>query len=234
MDIRRSVAAFNKQRGEKWENPFKIGELILIFQLPMERDHKLFSKCRDLFPVVRIESPFQVHYEDRGKEKIAHVRHCKRFNSGAANGKKAYVIANNDIISNDSMDHPGEGPRDDERAGDLLTPKGGTFTGGMEAIMQKQRKRGRTFRRQSLPHRSRKMFFECIEVSFQGSVRAFMEIPSFVDWVNSIQGPSHVIGIRVVTAKGGPDSQELSDFMISVLHIEGAPGSWRQRRIVFL
>ena len=30
-DIRWSVAPFNKQRGEKQENPFKIGELILIF-----------------------------------------------------------------------------------------------------------------------------------------------------------------------------------------------------------
>ena len=140
------------------------------------------------------------------------------------------------IISNDPMDHPGEGPRDDERAGDLLTPQGwgGTFTGGMEAIMQKQRKRGRTFRRQSLPHHSRKMSFECIEVSFQGSVRAFMEIPSFVASENSIQGPSQVIGIRGVSAKGGPGSQELSDFITSVLHIEGAPGRWRRRHIGFL
>ena len=40
--------------------------------------------------------------------------------------------------------------------------------------MQKQRKRRTTFRRQSLPHRSRKMSFERIEVSFQGSVRAFI------------------------------------------------------------
>ena len=49
-----------------------------------------------------------------------------------------------------------------------------------------------------------------------------MEIPSFVAWVNSIPGPSRVIGIRGVSAKDGPDSQELSDFMTSVLRIEGA------------
>ena len=96
-DIRRSVAPYNKQKGEKRENPFKIGELILIFQQPMERDVKLSHKWRDPFPIIRIENPFQVHYEDRGKEKIAHVRHCKRFNLVEANGKKAYII----IISND-------------------------------------------------------------------------------------------------------------------------------------
>ena len=43
-DIRRSVASFNKQKGERRENPFKVGELILIFQQPMERDHKLSPK----------------------------------------------------------------------------------------------------------------------------------------------------------------------------------------------
>ena len=204
----------------------------------MERDHKLSPKWRGPFPLLGFENPFQVHYKDRGKEKIAHVRHPKRFNSVATNDKKACVIANNDIISNDSMDHQGEGPGDDEDAGDLLTQwwvgGGGESMEGTEAIMQKRRKRGRSFRCQSLPHRSRKMSFEHIELCFQGSVRAFMEITSFVAWVNSIQGPSQVIGIRGVSAMGGPDNQELSDFMTSVLCIEGATGRWRRRRIRFL
>ena len=103
-DIRRTVAPFNKRGGGgEWENPFKIGELILIFQQPMERDHKLSPKWRGIFPTVRIENPFQVHYEDRGREKIAHVRHCKRFKSLATTGKGDYVIANNDVINDDSM-----------------------------------------------------------------------------------------------------------------------------------
>ena len=64
-----SVASFNKQKGERWENLFKVGELILIFQQPMKRDHKLSPKWRGPFPIIRIENPFQVHYEDRGKRK---------------------------------------------------------------------------------------------------------------------------------------------------------------------
>ena len=100
--------------------------------------------------------------------------------------------------------------------------------------MQKQRKRGRSFRRQSLPLCPRKMSLERIEVCFQGSVRAFMEIASFTAWVNSIRGPSKVIGIRGVSAKSGPGNEELSDFMTSVLHIEGTPGCWRRRRTGFL
>ena len=124
-DIRRSVAPFNKQKRERRENPFKVGELILIFQQPMERDHKLSPKWRGPFPIIRIENPFQVHYEDRGREKIAHVRHCKKFISEAENGKEVYVINNNDVNSDDSTRHQEGGPREDEETGDLLTPKGG-------------------------------------------------------------------------------------------------------------
>ena len=43
-DIRSSVAPFNQQKEKKKENPFKDGELVLIFQQPMERDHKLSPK----------------------------------------------------------------------------------------------------------------------------------------------------------------------------------------------
>ena len=82
--------------------------------------------------------------------------------------------------------------------------------------------------------RKRKMTFERIEVCFQGSVRAFMEVPSFVAWVHSIPGPSCIIGIQGVGAKEGPDSQELGNFVTSVLRIEGAPGHWRRCRIGFL
>ena len=59
-------------------------------------------------------------------------------------------------------------------------------------------------------------------------------IASFIAWVNSIRGPSKVFGIRGVSAKSGPGNEELSDFMTSVLHIEGTQGRWRRRRIGFL
>ena len=61
-----------------------------------------------------------------------------------------------------------------------------------------------------------------------------MEIASFTAWVNSIRGPSKVIGIHGVSAKSGPGNEELSEFMTSVLHIEGTPGRWRHWRIGYL
>ena len=108
-EIRRSVAPFNKKQVKAKENPFKVGELILIFQKPMKRDHKLSPKWRGPFPVVKTENPFQVHYDDHGREKIAHVRHCKKFKASATDGKKNYVISNNDVTGNDSWIPRGEG-----------------------------------------------------------------------------------------------------------------------------
>ena len=75
----------------------------------------------------------------------------------------------------------------------------GLSTGDEGVIMQ--RKRGGSFRRESSHHHSKKMTFERIEVCFQGSVRVFMEVSSFIAWVNSIPGPSHVIGIQGVGGK---------------------------------
>ena len=79
QEIRRTVAPFNRRQEKKKENLFKVGELVLIFQQPMERDYKLSPKWRGPFPIIKIENPFQVCYDDRRREKIAHVRHCKKF-----------------------------------------------------------------------------------------------------------------------------------------------------------
>ena len=63
-EIRRTVAPFNKEQEMTKENPFKVGVLVLIFQQPMERDHKLSPKWRGPFPIVKIENPFHVCYDD--------------------------------------------------------------------------------------------------------------------------------------------------------------------------
>ena len=109
QEIRHTVAPFNRQQEKAKENPFQVGELVLIFQQPMERDHKLSPKWRGPFPIVKIKNPFQVCYDDRGREKIAHVRHCKKFKTSTTSGKENYVISSNDITSSDSWTPKGEG-----------------------------------------------------------------------------------------------------------------------------
>ena len=68
----------------------------------MERDHNLSLKWRGPFPIVKIENPFQVCYDDQGGEKVAHVRHCKKFRASMTSGKENYVITSNDVPGNDA------------------------------------------------------------------------------------------------------------------------------------
>ena len=144
-----------------------------------------------------------MHYEDRGREKIAHVRHCKKFKSSVTNGRKDYVIRNNDIISNNLLNPRGEAPGSDDEADDLLTSKGGRSMRGNIAHMQKQRRKGKPFKRHLQPCRRRKMLLSHLEICFQDAVRSFSDVSSFLGWVNSVEGPSKVVGIQGVGAKDG-------------------------------
>ena len=79
--IRAKVAPFNKCQQPVDPNPFKVGDLIYIFQQPMEREHKLTPKWHGPFKVLQIPNPFQVVYEDFGREKISHIVFCKNATS---------------------------------------------------------------------------------------------------------------------------------------------------------
>ena len=59
----------------------------------MERTHKLSPKWRGPFKVNKIPNPFQVHYEDEGREKVTHVRNCKKFRGLTSNGNNPTVVA---------------------------------------------------------------------------------------------------------------------------------------------
>ena len=68
-------------RASKWPmaNPFKERDLILIYQQQMEKTHKMSPRWRGPFSVIKIPNSFQVIYLDEGREKVTHIRHCKKF-----------------------------------------------------------------------------------------------------------------------------------------------------------
>ena len=183
QEIRRTVAPFNRQQEKKKENPFKVGELVLIFQQPMERDHRLSPKWRGPFPIIEIENPFQVCYGDRGREKIAHVRNCKKFKTSMTPGKENCIIYHDDATGNDSWTPQGGRPADVEEEGDSLTPIGGRPIGGTADRIQKMKKKGKNFKSYSLPRRHKKMLLSHIKVCFRGSVLAFKDVASFTTWM---------------------------------------------------
>ena len=73
------VRTFNQNQEKVAINPFKEGDRILIHEQPMKRTHKLSPRWCGPFKVNKIPNPFQVQYEDEGREKITHVRNCKKF-----------------------------------------------------------------------------------------------------------------------------------------------------------
>ena len=82
-EIREKVQPFNQNKKKVAINPFKEGDLILIHQQPRGRTHKLSPRWRGPFKVNKIPNPFQVQYEDEGRETIMHVRSCKKFRGQA-------------------------------------------------------------------------------------------------------------------------------------------------------
>ena len=92
-EIREKVRPFNKNKEKVATNPFKEGDLILIHQQPMERMHKLSPKWQGPFKVNKIPNPFQVQYEDEGREKVTHVSNCKKFRVATSDGNKPPIIA---------------------------------------------------------------------------------------------------------------------------------------------
>ena len=78
-EVWEKVAPFNRNKQKVAKNPFKEGEFILVHQQPMERMHKLSPRWRGPYEVTKVINPFQLQYQDEGKQKITHVRNCKKF-----------------------------------------------------------------------------------------------------------------------------------------------------------
>ena len=89
--IREKVGPFNKNKKKVATNPFKEGDIILIHQQPMERTHKLSLKWRGPYKVTKVSNPFQVQYNDEGREKGTNVRNCKKFHGQANDGNERHA-----------------------------------------------------------------------------------------------------------------------------------------------
>ena len=78
-EVRKQVAPFNQAASQLLANPFRGGDLILIYQQQMEKTHKLSPRWRGQFKIIKTPNSFQVVYDDQEKEKITHVSNCKKF-----------------------------------------------------------------------------------------------------------------------------------------------------------
>ena len=78
-DIRASINQHLGRQKNMLENPFKVGEQILVRLQPLELGNKFEGRWKGPFTVVNIPNKFQVEYKEEGRKKISHISYVKKF-----------------------------------------------------------------------------------------------------------------------------------------------------------
>merc|ERR1711976_397233 len=74
-EIKQKIAPHNMKEPTNEENPFKVGDKILVFQQAVDRDHKFSPKWKGPLTVTKIVNQFQVEYEEGETRKKSHIRY---------------------------------------------------------------------------------------------------------------------------------------------------------------
>ena len=75
-------AQLNKHLGREknqCENPFKVGEQVIIRLQPQELGSKLAAKWKGPFTVIKIPNRFQIEYKEGNVKKSSHISYVKKF-----------------------------------------------------------------------------------------------------------------------------------------------------------
>ena len=79
QDIRRKLSRVLGQDANQSENPFSVGEKIIVAILPHERADKLMAKWKGPFKVTKIPNRFQVEYLDGTITRLTHISYVKKY-----------------------------------------------------------------------------------------------------------------------------------------------------------
>ena len=79
QDIRRKLSRVLGQNANQSENPFSVGEKIIVAILPHERADELMAKWKGPFTVTKIPNRFQVEYLDGTITRLTHISYVKEI-----------------------------------------------------------------------------------------------------------------------------------------------------------
>ena len=79
QDIRRKLSRVLGQNANQSENPFSVGEKIIVAILPHERADKLMAKWKGPFTVTKIPNRFHVEYLDGTITRLTHISYVKKY-----------------------------------------------------------------------------------------------------------------------------------------------------------
>ena len=80
QDIRQKLSRVLGQNVNQSENPFSVGEKIIVAVLPHERANKLMAKWKGPFTVTKIPNRFQIEYLDGTITQLTHISYVKKYN----------------------------------------------------------------------------------------------------------------------------------------------------------
>ena len=80
QDIRQKLSQVLGQNVNQSENPFSVGEKVIIAVLPHERTDKLMAKWKGPFTVTKIPNRFQIEYLDGTITRLTHISYVKKYN----------------------------------------------------------------------------------------------------------------------------------------------------------
>ena len=80
QDIRQKLSRVLGQNVDQSENPFTVGEKVIIAVLPHERANKLMAKWKGPFTVTKIPNQFQIEYLDGNITRLTHISYAKKYN----------------------------------------------------------------------------------------------------------------------------------------------------------
>ena len=79
-DIRQKLSRVLGQNLDQSDNPFKVGDKVIIAILPHENANKLMAKWKGPFTVTKIPNRFQIEYLDGSVTRLTHISYAKKYN----------------------------------------------------------------------------------------------------------------------------------------------------------
>ena len=80
QDIRQKLCRVLGQNVNQSENPFLVGEKVVVAILPHERADKLMAKWKGPFTMTKIPNRFQIEYLDGTITRLTHISYVKKYN----------------------------------------------------------------------------------------------------------------------------------------------------------
>ena len=79
-DIRQKLSRVLGQDRDQSNNPFAVGDKVIIAVLPHENTNKLMAKWKGPFTVTKIPNRFQIEYLEGSVTRLTHISYAKRYN----------------------------------------------------------------------------------------------------------------------------------------------------------